>query len=187
MKKENKNKLIILLKLVGAAVISLLVMASVPLICGWTGDESPSKADLLESFIFAFVVMSSVLFYGDDEEDAYRPSLEQIDLSLRSHENAESKTISSDEVLKLKWSTLMGPSTRDQVQEVVERKGGGWRLPTQLELTGPHIKCPYHQTYSFGLNYWLQEDHCFIERSGSRVHRNVPPTTKANFCLVREV
>jgi hypothetical protein len=87
---------------------------------------------------------------------------------------------------EFKWSTLMGPSTREQVQKVIERKRKGWRLPTESELTGFDIKCPYFH-HRHVLSYWLQGEASLIVRGGSWVHENVPADTKANYCLVREV
>ena len=104
--------------------------------------------------------------------------------------NPNNKVMSHEELLaeksEYKWSTLMGPSTREQVQKVIERKGKGWRLPTESELTGFDIKCPYFH-HRHVLSYWLQGEASLIVRGGSWVHENVPADTKANYCLVREV
>ncbi len=141
-------------------------------------------------YLIAIICVGSCycVFRESTGEESRRRGLDKLDSFFSGkHNDTEPEKVSVEKVPRLKWSTLMGPSTREQVQKVIERKGKGWRLPTESELTGCYIECPYFHTYSHGLSYWLQREASLIERNGSLVCRNVSSDTKANFCLVREI
>lgn len=183
MKKIHK---IAFLKIVVSITIAVLMLKFADTAFKWLKDELPSDTIRYCVGAVGFVAMLCV-FFSNDEDDIGISPLERMrtifSKPLDFRDTSEPMVIPKKG--ELKWSSLMGPVTRERAIEIISKKKRGGRLPTFEELR-EDSKSPYYHSTSPRF-YWVNEDDRAVFRQARYLQKIEGTEEKAYFVIVWDI